>query len=121
MADGFFVVVVLEADEAGLGAFGGVGPGGDDLVVDRDGVVVAAANDFVLRGEFLQTDKIADSGNVPTSSVTASRLENFSSGYTGARCANDFATSSPGWLSESTAFSSTNGCAAIRRSSSPAT
>ena len=39
---------------------------------------------------------------MPTSSVIVSRLENFSSGYTGARCANDFATGSPGWLSDST-------------------
>ena len=55
MADGFFVVVVLEADVAAGGAGGGIGPGGDEFAVEADGVVLVAGDDFVfvpLAGRF---------------------------------------------------------------------
>src|SRR5665811_477626 len=46
MADGFMVIVVLEADEAVRGARFGVCPPGHHFIVDAHGVILPVANDL---------------------------------------------------------------------------
>ena len=48
VADGFFVVVVLETDVTAGGAGGGIGPGGDEFAIEANGIILIARDDFVV-------------------------------------------------------------------------